>query len=178
MGITMIDDSTQSREELIRSIRESTRQNTERINGRGNTSGRGGTQTEESTSMNVFFTFRCVVAICLFFGFLFFQYSNAVILKYDSTRLVDEISQNTEVDTVMNQVKQYIGNISAAPQTINTEQEVNTAITGQEGTLETTSKTEVETEAVQTEAQQTEAVETGVQKAETVQSEMNQTEVQ
>jgi len=162
-GENMIDDSTQSREELIRSIREATRQNTDRINGRSNTSGRGMTGSEESTGSNAFFTLRCVAAICLFFGFLFFQYSNAVILKYDSTRLISEISQNTEVDAVMNQVKQYISNTIDESQAVNNALEGNTAITGQEGTSESEGQTSVrQIEAVETEAAQTEVSQTEV----------------
>jgi len=107
----MLDETTNSREELIRNIREASRDNRNRINSRTSTVHQDNNNTygeEELGSNSSFLKIRCFLAASLFIGFLVLQSTNSSILKYDATKILDKISTDITVQNVMNQVKQFV----------------------------------------------------------------------
>jgi hypothetical protein len=106
----MLDETTQSREELIRSIREISRNNSDRINGRESTLHTNNTNIygEEELGKTGFLKLRCLLAVSLFVGFLVLQSTKGSILQYDAAKILDEISTDITAESVMSHVKQLV----------------------------------------------------------------------
>ena len=106
----MAEDSAQRREELIRSIRETSQQNVHILRDKKYHSGYIADRTEEeSIPTKSFFKLRCIICACALCGFFILQQTGANLFNISSEKIISELSKNTNAESVMNQITDWVG---------------------------------------------------------------------